>query len=392
MLHSNNNQFQVLIAGAGPVGLLLANFLGQAGISCLLFDKRSDIPSWSRAIGITPPSLEIIKQLGLHNEFVRRGVPIQSASVHDFNVRVGEVCFAGLNSDFNYILTLPQADNMQILEKNLARCQRVTFARGWELVAMHPAGDTVQVELREVKKEKKALVAGKWLVGCDGARSTVRSLAAIPFKRRFYRPRFIMADYEDAADWGDTAKLFFTAEGSLESFPLPGNKRRWVAQVPPETKNPVDTDFLEQRVKRLSDQDIKGLCCSRLFDFTPQRLKVKSFYKDRVILAGDAAHVITPIGGQGMNTGFADAHYLAEIMPRLLREEERVNDLLEAYSHSRKKAVGYSSHRAAAGMWLGTRRGGGSSFMRRLLLRNILLKKPLVKRVEKTFAMLTVPQ
>ncbi len=386
----NNATYDVVIAGAGPVGLLLANLLGRRGISCFLAEKRTAEPDWSRAIGVTPPSLAILKETGLHEQFIEGGVHVRHAYVHDDSGTAGRVNFHNIDPEFDYILAIPQSENMRILEDGLESCDNVVFRRGLTLTDADDQRDSVNAAFVEKASGQPMHVTAKWLIGCDGCDSTVRALSGIRHSRTAYASTFVMADYEDTTDWQDDAHLFFTRKGSLESFPLPGNARRWIA-LNNKQQNGADADFLESQVMRLSGENVQAKRRSPVFRFVPERLIVETFYRRRIILAGDAAHVISPIGGQGMNTGFADAEYLANIIPELLNDETSATRLLHAYTFCRKRAAGYSRRRAASGMWIGTRTGPFLSALRSLLFRRLLLKTPLSKRLPAYFAMLTIP-
>ncbi len=382
-----------MIVGAGPVGLLLANFLGQRGIRCLLIEKRAQTIDWSRAIGITPPSLEILRLAGLHCEMTNQGVKVQEAVVHDDRGRAGSLSFNQIPSRYRFILTLPQSKTMKTLEEALQRHPSVTFQRGTELIKLQSGEQHVRAKLKDITGNNRTeTVNAQWLVGTDGADSPTRKMMGIHFKRRPYGLSFVMADYEDTTGWGDEAHLFFTQHGSLESFPLPDKKRRWIALLDGENNAKTDKGWLEQQTLLLSGKDIAGLRCSPIFYFEPEKISVSRLWADRTILAGDAAHVMSPIGGQGMNTGFADAEFLASLLPELLnRSESEHEEILNNYDFRRRRAARSARRRSALGMWVGTRTGARASTIRSVLLRRILLKSPLREKLAPHFAMLNIP-
>ncbi len=388
--YANNTHWPVIIVGAGPVGLLLANFMGLRGVRTLLIEKRTSTTDWSRAIGITPPSLKILRQVELETEFVRQGVKVCDAAVHDDRGQAGVLSFNDIPSRNRFILTLPQSKTMEILEKNLQRYPCVTLQRGTELISL-------QNEKRYVQTKAKNVVGGnrietlkaKWLVGADGAQSTVRQTAGMHSKRQTYGLQFVMADYEDLTGWGDEAHLFFTRHGSLESFPLPDGKRRWIALMDDAESDKKESSWLERQTFLLAGIDIAGHRYSPFFYFEPEKISVTRLWTGRTILAGDAAHVMSPIGGQGMNTGFADADFLASLLPQLLDQgKSRHEETLNKYDYRRRHAARSARRLAAIGMWLGTRDGATASIMRGLLLRKILLRSPLREKLVFHFAML----
>ncbi len=382
----------VIIIGAGPVGLLLANLLGRQNIRCLLAEKRLTGARWSKAIGITPPSLEILRKGSLHRPVLEAGVRVKKAIVHDDRGMAGSVNFTDLESSFRFILTLPQSKTEKLLEKSLKQCPSVTFRRGIELKGIESDGHNPTAVFFDTASGRPQRAATRYIVGCDGSDSTTRHLAGIRYKRSSYRQKFVMADYEDNTSWGDEAHLFFTKDGSLESFPLSGSMRRWVSLVVDCPETEPGEEYLEARVKNFCGYKLGGLRRSPVFQFIPEKITVPQPACRRVILAGDAAHVMSPIGGQGMNTGFADAYFAASVIPRLLEARgDPSGNLLQQYNRRRRRAADSARRRAAAGMWVGTRTGRAASAVRRILFRHMLLKPPVAGQLAPHFAMLTIP-
>ncbi len=386
----NNDKCAVLIVGAGPVGLLLANFLGRLKVDCILLDKRREKPEWSQAIGVTPPSLEILREIALDQPLVDRGIQVAKAHVHDDYGCAGHLSFNNLREPFPFILTVPQATTMKVLTHALSRYPTVDFRPGCEMMTLTEDDRKVDVAVQDHHHGKVTSIQADWLIGCDGNRSRVRETGGFSFTRAAYRQAFVMADYADNTHWGAAAHLFFTRHGSVESFPLPDNHRRWVVLQPNNARESADTAFLAAQVKRLTGHELSGRPVSPCFQFQPEKVRVRKLVKNRVLLAGDAAHVISPIGGQGMNSGFADVEFLACIMRRVL-EEGPACSLLRAYDHYRQRAVRAARRRAAAGMRLGTWTGVMPALVRTVLLRTVLLRPPVKNWLPTHFAMLNLP-
>jgi 2-polyprenyl-6-methoxyphenol hydroxylase-like FAD-dependent oxidoreductase len=380
----------VIIVGAGPVGLLLANLLGARGIPTDLFDKRTGPLTSSMAIGITPPSLDILSVLGLDGVFRDAGVPVRHAEVYELGTRVGRLDFAGIASNYPFFLSLPQARTVEILRHNLAKFPNVTIHDGAEFSGLEQDAQGVQAAFRDSVSGRDSQFRGRFLIGADGHKSAVRVAAGLKVRERLYPQRFIMADFTDDSGLGDEARLFFTPEASVESFPLPDGFRRWIVQVHGAQENePVD--YLIRTVRRLAGFDL-GRRTARYFSaFGAKRMVVDSYHAGRVLLAGDAAHVMSSIGGQGMNTGFADAEMLAAILPTVLRHPAQMPRSFAAYDRIRRRSYEVAANRAERGMWLGTRRGRFASWFRKHLIRDVLFSPLMQRHLAPHFAMLTIP-
>ncbi len=380
--------WEVVVAGAGPVGLLLANLLGSHGLKVLVVEKRVQRPDLSMAIGVTPPSLKILKALGLDHELVRRGVTIRKAVVHGGDGMLGGVSFSHLPGDHAYILSVPQSETIGLLEESLRRFPSVELRRGVEVSGMQDGANDVAVTLKSANGEET--VRARFLAACDGARSLVRDLAGIPVDTKDYGLNFLMADFEDRGDLADEAHLFFTPGGSVESFPLPGGRRRWIVLTDSFMENAPD-GVIERIVRERSGRELAGSRRLSQSPFRVRRVLARRYFSGRVVCCGDAAHVMSPIGGQGMNTGFADAEFLADALVAICRQGAAAGDLLSHYDFFRRRAFAAASARAARGMWLGTRTGRLATSLRDWAIRRLLLRPPLREMLPAYFAMLTIP-
>lgn len=374
----------VAIVGAGPVGLLLAALLGQKGLRVLIVDKRTAPPAHSQAIGITPPSLEILSRLGLDHDFVREGVAIRDCQVHGNSAYLGCATFRGLPGAHRCILSLPQQQTVALLESRLALMPNVTLRRG--LTVTNVCQDA---EMATLFSQGFSTTA-RWLVGCDGHNSRVREIIQMRASGASYGCHFLMGDFVDRTAFNDAAHLWFTREGAVEAFPQPGGRRRWIVQTPrPVTENAhgLISEIVRRRTGTLlavADQQSQS-------PFSPRWLQAEQYHDGRVILCGDAAHLMSPIGGQGMNTGWADAEFLADVLAAIEQRQEAPLPLLAAYDRCRHRASNAAIARAARGMWLGTRTGRVWSWLREGFMRHCLFKGPLARRVGPHFAMLTIP-
>lgn len=387
---ASSPDYDVMIVGGGPVGLLLGNILGHHGLRILLIEKTSTPPVESMAIGITPPSLELLHHLGLDDAFVSRGVQVDHAKVHEGRMLAGELNFDALDNPYPFILALPQATTIELLEDQLKKEALVTFRRKTHLLKIEQNERCVTATVQRDGTADVKHITASLLIGCDGHRSLVRSLAGIELcEEKNYQAYFLMADFTDATDLGNEAHLFFSRHGSIESFPLPGGRRRWILQTD-RLLNAPDTDLLVEGVQRQTGYNLNNSHCFSASVFSVRRFVCQRYYRNRIALCGDAAHVMSPIGGQGMNTGFADAELLADALVRHCRDGEDFHALFVDYDRFRRAAFKVAATRAERGMWFGTRRGWLASVLRYLFFKSLL--SPLFnKSLPAYFAMLTIP-
>lgn len=370
---------EVIIIGAGPVGLLLGLLLGRRGMRVLVLEQRAEPPRQSQAIGITPPSLEILETLELAESFVQAGVRIRDCHVHGFTGRLGHVSFREIAGAYRFILSLPQRETMRLLEEALRQECTARLMRGVAVSAVLSQDDGVLV--RGGADEFHASYA----VACDGWRSPVRGMLGIRARRRDYGCHFVMGDFTDRTELGDEAHLFFTPQGAVESFPLPQKRRRWIVQTNEEAE-------LIPQVRQRTGIMLSGTDQLDVSAFAPLRLDCERLHQGRVLLCGDAAHVMSPIGGQGMNTGFADAACAAETLHAVLRRGEAPERWLQTYERRRQRAAQTAANRAEWGMGLGVWRGAARSLLRDFLFRQVLLHGPLARHLPPWFAMQSLPR
>lgn len=376
----------IIVVGAGPVGMLAALLSAQQGGGVLLLEQSATRHLQSRAIGITPPSLEILSRLGLAELFIAQGVPVRVSEAYGRSMRLGGIDFTGLSGDFPFVLAIPQDRTERLLEEAVLAEPSIRFLHG------HQVTNCSEEDHVLVSGNCEAGVfrfTGEYLLACDGGKSTVRESLGIPFAGAPDRYTFLMGDYEDSTGWGRNARFFFTPRGSVESFPLPEGKRRYVLRTPCFIKE-YTSDYLARELSCRAGINVDGVQQFWESGFGVQRFVAGSFCQGRVFLCGDAAHLMSPVGGQNMNTGFADAE-LAAWLARILLEKRAPPSLVcGLYNRVRKEAVGAALHRAQWMMLAGTSGGHLWSAIRNLATL-CFLHTPLRRYLIQLFSMQSIP-
>lgn len=302
----------VLIIGAGPTGLTLALQLTELGVSVRIVDRSVDRVHESRALAIQPRTLEVLDGLGVGSELVARGNRTVQLRMH-VRGRVLTVPMFDLGLEdtaYPYLLFLSQTETERILQERLATLG-VAVEREVELKDLVATADTVTAVLRHRGGIEEA-VSAAWAVGCDGAHSLVRQLAGIAFKGSSYPQTFLLADAEAVGIEPGSAHAFVSEEGMLFFFPL-GAPATWrlLAMRPLTQAASARATVALNDVQALVDSYTEGTV--RLHDpawITDFRIHLRAaarYRSGRILIAGDAAHIHSPAGAQGMNTGIQDA-------------------------------------------------------------------------------------
>lgn len=368
---------EVLVVGAGPVGLLLGCMLAQQGIDVRVLERREAATARSRAIGVHPPGLACLQQIGLADALIERGVRVRRGRALVCGEEIGGIDFGSLRGPFDFVLSVPQRITEQLLAQRLEQLAPDALLRAAEVEACAQVGDEVRVSVRG-----QFPLRARFVVGCDGRRSLVRGALGTRYTGRVYAQRFCMVDLLDHTTLGADAGVFIDRAGLAESFPLPLAMRRWVASLGPSAMAPSHTQLatlLEARTGlRVQMQPDAALSV-----FAAERFCARKFARGRLVLAGDAAHVVSPIGGQGMNLGWLDARDLAETLPRCLARPNESDTLLATYSRRRRHASLRAAQRAELYMALG--------FAAPLALRRLglwaLTRAPVVPHAARIFTM-----
>jgi 2-polyprenyl-6-methoxyphenol hydroxylase-like FAD-dependent oxidoreductase len=299
-----------LVVGAGPTGLTMACELARHGAPVRIVDKLPGVLPWCRATGVHARTLEIFQDLGVVDAFLAEGQKVLGLSQYAGGVRFAHERFATVDSPYPFTVAIGQNRTEAILEGLLGgRVERET-----ELVAMREQVDGVDAVLRRADGREERVFA-PWLVACDGAHSTVRHLNRQHFPGERDPHAYVFADVVlDAPIARDEAHVYLAERGVFVRFPLPEGRSLLGGTLPDDQRERTEPPTIEE-IQRLVDE--RGPAGARVRDprwltcFHVHYRHARRYRHGRTLLAGDAVHVHSFMGGLGMNTGIQDAYNLA---------------------------------------------------------------------------------
>lgn len=376
------NTYPVVIAGGGPVGLYLAIVLQQRGIDCAVFERKRERSIHSRSLGIHPVSLELMEEAGLVERFLDEGIKIREGIAFGDRGKIGTLSFATCPGPYRFVLALPQFKTELLLEQKLHELDPAALFYGTELTGIEESDESVRVTVS--RGGTSHTLECDFLVGCDGKDSFVRQAAGFAFEGKTYPDTYIMGDFSDNTIFESRAAIFLVNDGLIESFPLPSHRRRWVVKVDNYLEE-VQRFDLERRIAKRIGHDLGEEEHYMLSSFRVQKLIARPMARNRIFLAGDAAHIVSPVGGQGMNLGWLDARALADT----LAQDRHMNSVdpenpAGRYSRFRTAAARKAIRRAEMNMKLGRR--WKLPFVKRAIVR-LMLKTPLQRFMARLFTM-----
>ncbi|MGW0451525.1 MULTISPECIES: FAD-dependent monooxygenase [Gordonia] len=322
----------VLIVGGGPTGLVASTVLTRAGRDVLTLDAQPEGHNTSRAAAIQARTMEILQELGVADTLVDEGVVVPYFTFRNREKLLNELRFADLDTRYPHVTTIQQWRTEEVLTENLHRLGG-HITRGYRVTGLDETASGIDVHVDG--PDGRETVRARFVVGADGTHSVVRESARIEFVGGDYPQSFVLADAE-FDEWPlrfDEVQNFFSPNGIVVSGPLPEGRRR-VLFTWPEEVDDVDV-ALVQNV--LDTRGPRGARVSRIAwgsQFHVHHRIAKHFRKGHIFLAGDAAHVHSPAGGQGMNLGIQDAHELGLVLAAALSPTPTVH--LDTYEHRRR--------------------------------------------------------
>ena len=361
-------QTEVLVVGAGPVGLLTAVLLAEAGVEVTIIDREARTTARSYACALYPRTLKLLEKIGVVADVLNRGRRVQTVAFYDGQSRRAEIRLSDLGGPFPFLLILPQNALEDALEQRLRKAG-VAVAWNHRFDDFRDETDSVVATVEELGGTATGYIVPHWetvvkrrypvrarfVVGADGHGSLLRQRLGIEYTRVAGPEFFAAYEFEPDAKGDDEVRVVLEGATTNVLWPLLENKYRWTFQLvkadapiefPEKERRAVHfaqktvDDQLRQYVEKVTKQrapwfsaTIKAVtwCTDVVFE---QRM-AKQFGRGRCWLAGDAAHQTGPVGVQSMNVGLAEAARLAGILWKLLREQAPQN-LLQTYNQERQ--------------------------------------------------------
>lgn len=326
------SDLDVLVVGAGPVGLFCANELIRHGLNCRIIDKKPGLSQHSKALGIHIRTLEMLQDCGFYQDFMQEGIPIYKLLLKTKHKKIFEVNFNKLDAMHDFLLDLAQDKTENILYQGLLN-NHLHVEWQTELMTIEYRDGLAIAQLKDAQGITESLTA-PWIIACDGAHSTLRHLIGAPFVGTTYPQHWLLADlYIDWQHSENKMIAYLNPEGPLACFPLGGKRYRLVLSVP-ESQLTYDLEELKSLFhQRTTDKAILSHPIW-ITPFSIHHRQVTQYQHHNIFFCGDAAHIHSPLGAQGMNTGMQDVYNLVWKLA-LVHKGYAHQDLLASYQEER---------------------------------------------------------
>ncbi|MEO7971243.1 MAG: FAD-dependent monooxygenase [bacterium] len=329
----------VIIVGAGPTGLALACQLARYHVDFVIIDKSVGVTPYSKALGVHARTLEIYEQLGLAQKAVEQGTVAGKVRLLERGEVLGQVELSNIGkglSAYPFMLVLEQSRNEQLMYDWLKKHGHDVL---WQTELEGFSQDDTTVSAQVKTNAEFQTIAGKYLVGCDGPHSQVRHALGLAFEGSTFERLFYVADVQ--IDWKfthDALTICLAPHGVVAFFPMPGEKRWRIVGAFPEGHEKDQHDILyeeiEAQIKKEAQLELEITRVDWFSTYKVHTRHVDKFSAGRCFVAGDAAHIHTPAGGQGMNTGIQDAYNLAWKLALVLKHSAKPQ-ILDTYNEER---------------------------------------------------------
>ncbi|HEY1501012.1 MAG TPA: FAD-dependent monooxygenase [Acidobacteriaceae bacterium] len=333
---NSGNDTDVLIVGAGPVGLFVANECARRGLRWRLIEEKASQSEHSKALAIFPRTLEIFDMAGVVGPFLERANRVTTVAMTSHDRNLTELRFEPEETPYPFVAMVPQDVTESLMVKALAE-KGGTVEYETVFVSAEESGDGVTAQLN--RRGEAETLAASFVVGCDGARSKVRQGLGVPLEGGDYRDEFMLADMETNEFRPASEMLLCPSEyGPVALFPMSATRWRLVATIAQPEGEAPDIELVQKilRERAPAGIEVRTLHWSSYFRIHHRhaaRLRV-----GKMFIAGDAAHIHSPFGGQGMNTGLHDAWNLVWKLDFYLRGHGN-EQILDSYAAERLPVI-----------------------------------------------------
>jgi 2-polyprenyl-6-methoxyphenol hydroxylase-like FAD-dependent oxidoreductase len=327
----------VLIIGAGPVGLTMALELARFQVPVRIIDKSAARTDKSKALAVWSRTLELLDRSGVASSLIEAGLKMRAVDIMSGKNTIARVPFDKLASKFPFVLMVPQSETERVLEEKLASLG-VKVERNVEFQDFVDSGSEVSCNLTHPDGRDETVVDG-WLIGSDGAHSQIRHRLGMAFDGDTVPGTYVLADVHVAGlDLPeDEFPIFWHRDGMVAFFPIDKNRYRVIADLGAGELRDPKLANVQAIVEQRGPGGVVLSDSVWIAPFAINERKVKDFRAGRVFLAGDAAHIHSPAGGQGMNTGIQDAMNLAWKLAMVVTKKADEDFLLDSYSAERSE-------------------------------------------------------
>jgi 2-polyprenyl-6-methoxyphenol hydroxylase-like FAD-dependent oxidoreductase len=338
----------VVIVGAGPVGLVAACDLARRGVSIRVIDKLAEPTTESRAIAIHARSCDMFDRMGVLDDLIATGVKSTAMNMFANGKKMFRAPLDTVDSAFPYTLITAQTETERVLTEHLTALG-VSIDRGVELKELTQDDAAVHLVLQRADGATEH-VATSWVVGTDGSHSSVRRLVGTKLQGSFKGERFILGDVEVEPHFDNTNMYtYFDSDGPVVTLPMLGGRVRFLAQIHDAPGTPLNLNPTTAELQKIVDERIGGVTITTphwVTCFEIHHGLVPEYRHGRIFLAGDAAHIHSPAGGQGMNTGMQDAFNLSWKLAEVIKGDAG-DALLDSYNAERhpvgKRVIDFTS-------------------------------------------------
>jgi 2-polyprenyl-6-methoxyphenol hydroxylase-like FAD-dependent oxidoreductase len=332
---TTNQNPDVIVVGAGPVGLAAGCELARHGARVRVIDKLAQPTDQSRAIAVHARSLDMFDRMGIVDELLSTGIKAIAMQMYAGGRKLFRVPLGEVDSAFPFTLTTTQTETERVLDEHL-QSLGVTVERGVELVALSQDDEGVHLTLQRGGSTERATAS--WVIGADGAHSSVRKLVGTKLAGSFVGERFLLGDVDAEHNLDrDSMHTFFSPDGPVIVLPMRDGRMRFLAEVHDAPGTPLNMNPTQDELQAILDRRIGGIRVLQshwLTNFEIRHARVRAYRWGRVFLAGDAAHIHSPAGGQGMNTGMQDVFNLAWKLAAVINGDGG-DTLLDSYEAER---------------------------------------------------------